>query len=1045
MPFRWTAFLLILALLPAAAAGHAARQVEPLLTLAGQIAYTGPDGQIWILDGSTGARSPLTGGVVGGGAGAMFYAPRWSPDGLALAFRARSGEGAERVLVAHAGGALEEIDPRWNMGEFDWSPDGRALLFTDFHAAALPEAGARRGIWLYDRQSREASLLFAAGGQPALVTPSFSPDGGMVSFREFCPDCPGRFMTFDLSRRALHTWNDPSAWVGLNADWSPDGQQIVFDQWDGFNPSGGTYGLWLGARDGSQLRQIYAAPGRTAAFPRFSPDGTRVAFSQIAYNAEGRAEAADLAVLPIGGEVQVIDQGAGQVFPLNWSPDGRHLLFARQGALTGPSTLLVYDFAAGRAFPVAAGQYYAGSDWSRAPSPAFSAQQQGPQPVLSRQVSEQFVIDENVLLFRAPDGTLVLLNAVTRQTAPLTAPGAAPEFALSPLQKHILYQDAAGDGRLLALQPEPSGALFVRDYPLPAEPAYIMSHVEGGARDVGAAYAPGETIFTYMDRYERVWLVLQDGRHEQLAYAADLPGWSADGRYLAFTGLDGELYLSAQGGQPVQVAAGVERGSAVWSPSLPLLAYAVENQGVLPEQDTRRAELYDPVAGQSVLLLDSASPQSWSPDGLWLALSRVEALGASGYTWTDFVASPLEGRIVQGGTHHSADALMHGWARSAGGGYFYNGVYFPPGLDAAQPPAGLVLASAQNAPVLLLAEPPAADQPLRIQCWHQGTGERTVAADAAGTVGLGGALSAGGEWALVRLTEPQGPRVLLLRCGQGQPVDLPAAQNPGGYQFSAGGGWLGGVAAGEGGAELRLLPLDAAGAGEGWSLAAAQGSPIFWLRVPEYPLMSLSEPGQQPGGEPVPTIEPLPAVELPPLPPAAVVLEPQPEEEEGPLSALVGWVQRQNLLAVIIVVGLLLGLLLVGLLFLVSRLLLPPSRGLQPTDWHPPPVGPGPRGDTVVMPVAPSPERTSAASVAALDYAARLVREGQPEQAAARLQDLLRVEPNNPAAWYWLGAATEAQQQWRLAQRSYLRAYELGHEQAQEAYQRISADHFSGR
>jgi tricorn protease len=80
--------------------------------------------------------------------------------------------------------------------------------------------------------------------------------------------------------------------------------------------------IWVVEKDGGTARRLSSPPGEEL-FPRFSPDGSRIAFSG---NYDGNA---DVYVVPaLGGEpLRVTFHPSGDRL-VDWSPDGDRLLFA---------------------------------------------------------------------------------------------------------------------------------------------------------------------------------------------------------------------------------------------------------------------------------------------------------------------------------------------------------------------------------------------------------------------------------------------------------------------------------------------------------------------------------------------------------------------------------------------------------------------------------------------------------------------------------------------------------------------------------------------
>ncbi len=132
-------------------------------------------------------------------------------------------------------------------------------------------------------------------------------------------------------------------------DWSPDGSRLVFQQAVGDVRSDFRLVLFsLEERSMQTLTQ--PPPGISDLDPRFSPDGRRIAFVR-----HHRIGTVDLLSLPAeGGELTVHSTGHVRIQGLDWTPDGRSLVFSAND--TGPMLLWTVAVAGGipQRFPVAA-------------------------------------------------------------------------------------------------------------------------------------------------------------------------------------------------------------------------------------------------------------------------------------------------------------------------------------------------------------------------------------------------------------------------------------------------------------------------------------------------------------------------------------------------------------------------------------------------------------------------------------------------------------------------------------------------------------------
>lgn len=103
---------------------------------------------------------------------------------------------------------------------------------------------------------------------------------------------------------------------------SPDGSMIVYAL-AGVDPETKQPGsqLWVCDRDGSNNRRITWS-GRANSSPRWSPDGSKVLFLS------DRTGTSGVYILPVaGGEARQLLSRPGPIAELDWSPDGRWIIF----------------------------------------------------------------------------------------------------------------------------------------------------------------------------------------------------------------------------------------------------------------------------------------------------------------------------------------------------------------------------------------------------------------------------------------------------------------------------------------------------------------------------------------------------------------------------------------------------------------------------------------------------------------------------------------------------------------------------------------------
>jgi Tol biopolymer transport system component len=202
-----------------------------------------------------------------------------SPDGATLT------QGEQMITVVDLDGSnLRKFDRTLETGEGvnapHWSPDGRTIVYQ----ADGPREGLGN-LFVVDVASGKVTQLTdldQLGSHLWYMSPSFSPDGRSVLFtspRGPCASCDPS--NGDADRQLWHLWSVPSSGgeptvvvhdAGFG-EYSPDGSLITYTQISGDGEFGD---LWIANADGSERRRL--ATGELV-FPRWSPDGTRIAYA----------------------------------------------------------------------------------------------------------------------------------------------------------------------------------------------------------------------------------------------------------------------------------------------------------------------------------------------------------------------------------------------------------------------------------------------------------------------------------------------------------------------------------------------------------------------------------------------------------------------------------------------------------------------------------------------------------------------------------------------------------------------------------------------
>lgn len=822
-------------------------------SLSDQVIYTGADGNLFLLRGDLNTPIPLTNDA----ADHIRYShPSISPDGRLLAYlRITQFETMKTDLYLADTIELQPFLLQPDIGfSYTWASDGQSIVFSRFVFGMFDHEPDRSAWNLYriDLSTRQVTEVMPSTGG-ALTDPQVSPNGRWLSAFDFCFECIGQFYTLDLTTGARYQWSekDTDRFVGLGVDWAPDSQRLVFDQAIiPYTAPGQTAALFTAAPDGSDRRLLFEFTGRTAASPKWSPDGQWIAFMLmevwVEENAYQRRSELWL-VQPDGSGARSIFSAQGISSPLAWSPDGRSLLFSVEDWQNNRSFLYLFDAQLGSTVLIPGTAEFLGGvwniDWGRLPSPIPPGD-----PLTAPLVTQ----DTLGLVYLSANQALTFYDPLTGAYYPLSAPNAASSFAVSPSGRNILL-----GGRLLMLSFNPNGALVALERPLlNSSPSSSADQTTPLPTRQGRWYSgynvtwsPDEDQFAYQDAQERVWIDSLAGPAQLLPGARWPPVWSPDGRWLAYCEGD-VLWLMDTAGTRTELARSADCFPS-WSSSQNLLAYSLGSYDF--ESDTRQAMVYDPDTGAHTLLLNGGGVHSWSPDGRLLAISRIDAMGASAYGYTIFIAEPRSARVLELGGFYSRGAGSQDWLPLQGG-YVFGRYQVAPDLSAAWLLADPLFDISLDGQRLLVGN--GEYNPIDISCFDRPNSRyaliQSISLDAVyGAVmpGVWGWLSPDGQWALVSsFRESPDPaaeqfQTWLARCDGSRLVELPGLSVPPWEQgdprgsrdpFSDDNHWL----------ALRLGDLTASGSsqlyiynlqtGSANLLPIANRSPIAWVRTPLY-------------------------------------------------------------------------------------------------------------------------------------------------------------------------------------------------------------------
>jgi Tol biopolymer transport system component len=268
--------------------------------------------QIYLYDLDTGDFTQLTN--IGGGA----CQPSWSPDGDWLAVVVP----CSRNLQRYDGSSLFKVEvatgnhsplPSSPIGDYDpdWSPVENKIVFTTVRDFDRPQ------VWVLDVDSGEVVNL--SNNSQFDFQPTWSPDGSKIIFSSNRAINRGKLWIMDSNGQNVTEFSRNDARTNLEAVWAPDGDLVLYSQFDG---SGGGVPRLMGNfwRDGGpqagtlEFRISSESLGMREA--DISPDGHWIVFS-----ANSNPDALDLYIMRINGaEMTGIVLDGSNDFDPAWSP-----------------------------------------------------------------------------------------------------------------------------------------------------------------------------------------------------------------------------------------------------------------------------------------------------------------------------------------------------------------------------------------------------------------------------------------------------------------------------------------------------------------------------------------------------------------------------------------------------------------------------------------------------------------------------------------------------------------------------------------------------
>ncbi len=226
-------------------------------------------------------------------------APRWSPDGRAIAYTSYKDGRPDVYIKNVAGYAARKIIGYKGLNlPGSWSPDGRKILLT------LSKDGNAE---IYVMDIEQGSLKRLTNNFAIDVSPVWSPDGRKIAFVSNRSGSP-QIYVMDSDGNNVRRLTYEGAY-NTSPSWSPKGGIIAYE-----GRIDGKFQIFCIDENGDNLRQLTYNSG-TAESPCWSPDGRYLVYSSMAGN-KGQICIMDA----LGKNIRVLFEDKAICMSPSWSP-----------------------------------------------------------------------------------------------------------------------------------------------------------------------------------------------------------------------------------------------------------------------------------------------------------------------------------------------------------------------------------------------------------------------------------------------------------------------------------------------------------------------------------------------------------------------------------------------------------------------------------------------------------------------------------------------------------------------------------------------------